>query len=87
MRRKHDWIERHDDGRKREMRVTRMGPVWRFQGKFADEEVWTYYDQPSMEDLLAFREILERKYRRNRASYDDVKIVERMIAEAKGRGE
>lgn len=85
MRRKHDWIERLEDGGKREMRVTRTGPVWRFQSKLREDEDWTYHDAPSIKDLETFREVLERKYRRNRASYDDVKIADRMISEAKGR--
>jgi len=84
MRRKHDWVEREEDGTKREVRVTRTGPVWKFQSKIKGEEDWTYYERPLRVDLETFRDILERKYRRKRASYDDVKILERMITEREG---
>ena len=63
---------RTDDGVKREVRVIKTGGSWRFQSKRADEERWTYYDEPLVADLEEFREILFRKYQRRRASYEDV---------------
>jgi len=42
---------------------------------------WTYYEHPLLDDLLALKEILERKYQRRRASNEDVASVEKLIAD------
>jgi hypothetical protein len=55
--------------------------MWRLQAKTADDLDWTYYERPLLEDLLALKEILARKYRRRRASSEDVTSVERLIAD------
>ena len=46
---------------KREIRVIKSDGSWRFQAKRADEGRWSYYDEPLLEDLEEFREILFRK--------------------------
>jgi hypothetical protein len=66
---------------KREVRATRFGRVWRLQAKTAGELGWTYYERPLLEDLLALKEILARKYQRRRASNEDVTSVEKLIAD------
>ncbi len=38
MRSQHIWTSRDEDGRKREVRVTKFGGNWKFQAKFHDEE-------------------------------------------------
>jgi hypothetical protein len=77
----HIWTEKDRDGRKREVRATKFGGVWRFQSKIAGEPVWTYYDVPLFEDLLILKQIVERKYRRRRASAEDVASVEKLVGE------
>ena len=57
MHNRHAWIIRTDEGLKREVRVIKTGGSWRFQSKRADEDRWTYYDEPLMADLEEFREI------------------------------
>jgi hypothetical protein len=81
MRSQHIWTEKDGDGRKREVRVTKFGGVWRFQAKHADEERWTYYDQPLAEDLRTLRDIIFRKYQRRRASAEDLASVEKLLGE------
>jgi hypothetical protein len=81
MRSQHIWTERDERGSKREVRATRFGGVWRLQAKTAGDLDWTYYERPLLEDLLALKEILERKYRRRRASREDVASVERLITD------
>ena len=76
----HVWIERSEDGGKREVRAKKFGGVWRLQAKTAGEFDWTYYDEPLLADLLSLKEILVRKYQRRRASADDVSSVARLIA-------
>jgi hypothetical protein len=61
------------------VRVTKFGGVWRFQAKHADEPTWTYYDRPLLEDLVALKDIVFRKYQRRRASAEDVASIEKLL--------
>jgi len=81
MRSQHIWTDRNQDGRKREVRATKFGGAWRLQAKIAGDLDWTYYDRPLPEDLLTLKEILERKYHRRRASFEDVASIEKLIQE------
>ena len=81
MRSQHIWTERDEHGSKREVRATRFGGRWRLQAKTAGEVDWTYYEHPLLDDLLALKEILVRKYQRRRASNEDVASVEKLIAD------
>jgi hypothetical protein len=77
----HIWTEKDRDGKKREVRATKFGGVWRLQAKIAGETEWTYYDPPPLQDLLSLKEIVARKYQRRRASFDDVVSVDKLIKE------
>ena len=79
MRSQHIWTEKDADGRKREVRVTKFGGVWRFQAKYADEPDWTYYERPLMDDLLVLKDVIFRKYQRRRASAEDLQSVEKLL--------
>ncbi len=79
MRSQHIWTEKDAEGRKREVRVTKFGGVWRFQAKGSDEADWTYYDQPLLEDLLKLKDVVFRKYQRRRASAEDVQSIEKLL--------
>ncbi len=81
MRSQHIWTEKTEDGRRREVRATKFGGVWRLQAKTAGELDWTYYERPLLEDLLSLKEVLARKYQRRRASAEDVASIERLIAD------
>ena len=83
MRSQHIWKEKDRDGARREVRVTKFGGVWKFQSKTSDEERWTYHDVPSMEDLLTLQDIIARKYRRRRASADDLASVDKLVRDRK----
>ena len=83
MRSQHIWIERDGQGTKREVRATRFGGMWRLQAKTMGDPDWTYYQRPPLEDLLALKDILVRKYQRRRASSEDIASVERLIADQK----
>src|SRR5213596_3885877 len=80
MRSQHIW-KRSERGSKREVRATKFGGVWRFQAKTAGDLEWIYYERPLLEDLLALKEILARKYQRRCASADDVASVEKLLAD------
>ena len=77
----HIWTEKDEEGRKREVRATKFGGKWRLQAKTVDDVEWTYYDRPSIEDLLKLKEIVGRKYQRRRASADDVAAVDKLISD------
>ena len=83
MRSQHIWTERDKQGSKREVRATKFGGIWRLQSKTLGDPDWTYYERPLLDDLLALKEILVRKYQRRRASSEDVASVEKLIAHQK----
>jgi hypothetical protein len=80
----HIWTDRNPDGKRREVRATKFGGAWRFQTKTAGDLEWTYYEPPLLEDLLALKEILTRKYQRRRASIEDVASIEKLIQRQRG---
>ena len=80
MRSQHIWTERDEQGSKREVRATKFGGIWRLQSKTSGDPHWTYYERPLLEDLLALKDILVRKYHRRRASSEDVASVKKLIA-------
>ena len=80
MRSQHIWTHRNQDATKREVRATKFGGAWRFQAKTAGDLEWTYYERPLLEDLLALKEILARKYQRRRASREDLESIDKLIA-------
>ena len=86
MRSQHIWTSRDEDGRKREVRVTKFGGNWKFQAKFHDEEKWNYYDVPPIDDLRELRDIIFRKYQRRRASAEDFAAVEKMLRDQTRNG-
>ena len=86
MRSQHIWTSRDEDGRKREVRVTKFGGAWRFQAKFRDEQDWSYYDAPPLDDLRELREIIFRKYQRRRASAEDLAAVEQLLRDQTRNG-
>jgi hypothetical protein len=77
----HIWTDRDEHGRKREVRATKFGGAWRFQAKTSGDLEWTYYEHPLLEDLLALKDIIARKYQRRRASSEDVSSVDKLIVE------
>jgi len=81
MRSQHIWTDRDEQGSKREVRATKFGGVWRLQSRTVGDSDWTYYERPLLEDLLALKEILARKYQRRRASSEDVASVEKLITD------
>ena len=86
MNNRHAWTERTAEGIKREIRVIRHGGEWRFQSKRGDQERWEYYEEPTMEDLQSFRQILFRKYQRRRAAFEDVQWADRELVRRRLEG-
>jgi len=80
MPRQHVWTVRAEDGEKREIRATRFGGIWRLQSKRHGDESWTYHDRPLLDDLRSLKALIERKYRRRRATEDDLASVDRLLS-------
>jgi len=80
----HIWTHRDEHGAKREVRATKFGGAWRLQAKIEGDLEWSYYKRPLLEDLLALKEILVRKYQRRRASAEDVASIQKLIQEQRG---
>jgi hypothetical protein len=85
MHNRHAWTNRTANGIKREIRVIKNQGAWRFQSKSGDQGGWEYSDEPTLEDLQSFREVLFRKYQRRRASFEDVQWADRELARRRGR--
>ena len=86
MRSQHIWTGKNQDGKRREVRATKFGGAWRFQAKTAGDLEWTYYERPLLEDVLALKEIITRKYQRRRASIEDVASIEKLIQRQEDNG-
>ena len=86
MHNQHIWKVTTDDGEKREVRAIKFGGAWSIQAKLRHEENWTYYKIPRIEDLKELHDVLFRKYQRRRAAYEDVVLIEKMIADREGEG-
>src|SRR6266436_1773611 len=67
---------RHQKSRSVAVPIEEWGPGW-----------LEYYDEPTLEDLQSFREVLFRKYQRRRASFEDVQWADRELARRRGREE
>jgi hypothetical protein len=50
------------------------------------QDRWEYFDEPVLEDLRSFREVLFRKYQRRRASFEDVEWADRELARRGEKG-
>lgn len=80
MHNEHGWKETDADGRKREVRAVKFGGIWKIQSKLRGEDRWTYHEPALLPDLVELRDVLFRKYQRRRAAYEDVVLIESMIA-------
>jgi len=87
MRNLHVWKSRTGEGVKREVRAEKFGKKWKVQAKLASEAAWTYYDPPPLEDLVALRDVLWRKYQRKHLAWEDVAAVEKLILDRGGTWE
>lgn len=81
MRNIHVWKTRTAEGGRREVRAEKFGKRWRLQAKLKDDQGWTYYEAPLLEDLLALRDVLWRKYQRKHLSWEDIVAIDALIEE------
>ena len=78
------WIERGDDGVRRELRVTVHRGQVKWQFKAETDERWDYTTPQTPADWDNLLERVENRYQRRNISYDDCQLVRRHHAEAVG---
>jgi len=78
-----EWVEKLDDGIKRTVRVKFPGHgkiKWQF--KRSDEELWDYDTPPSEADWATLEEKIDALYKRRRAAYRDLLLVQQFRKKA-----
>lgn len=80
------WIEKLEDGIKRDVRWTVGRGQVKWQTKRSDQERFDYDTPPTREDWDNFMERMENRYQRRNASFDDLQLVRKERAKALGEG-
>lgn len=81
MRRPVCWVEKLDDGVKREVRVMfEGGGRIRWQAKRSDQEHWIYDVVATDEEWAELESNMERRYRRRNVPLKDVELVKKLRA-------
>ena len=78
---RHEWRERQETGEVKIFRATRHGGNWTLSTRLKTESEWTRHDPLRREDVVAIKEMLERKYQRNRVPYEDIARLEKLLKE------
>jgi hypothetical protein len=79
------WVEKNEDGVKREIRVNVSRGAVKWQFKAETDERWDYTTPPTTDDWNNLMERLENRYHRRNVSYDDYQLVKRCHAAATGQ--
>ncbi len=77
---KHEWKETTEEG-VRIYSATVHGGRWKLRSRLKTEEDWTYHDPPGLVELRLLREVLWRKYQRQRIPHKQVEQIDGMIAD------
>jgi hypothetical protein len=83
---KHEWRENTDEGVIRLVRFTHHARKWQLQSRLKSDAEWTKFPVIPLDDLETLREILWKKYQRNRVPHEHVLEVDALIEAAKRRG-
>jgi len=86
MRRPICWVDKLEDGIKREVRVTLHGVnkiKWQF--KRSDEPTWDYDSPPTQEDLQNLLERAEGRYHRRAMPFEALELIKKACEENKNK--
>ena len=75
------WKEKHEAHGKTEVRVDFFAGEIKWQFKFPDSDRWNYEHTPSRDQWATLLDEVTRRYQRGRARIEDIRRVERKIAE------
>jgi len=76
------WVERLEEGVKREIRVTVLNKEIKWQFKRSDEERWNYDGPPTQGDWDLLLEKVHNRYHRRTASHANLELTRRCHAAA-----
>jgi hypothetical protein len=79
------WVDRLEDGIKREVRVTVLRGEVKWQFKLATEERWDYKSPASRDDWDSLLQRVENRHQRRNATLADLELVRRLHREALAR--
>lgn len=77
---KHEWKETTEDG-VRIYCATFHGGRWAMRSRLKKEEEWTYHNPMELPELRLLREVLFRKYQRQRIPFKQLEQIDGMIEE------
>lgn len=75
------WIDRLEDGTRREIRVTIMRDKVKWQFKLENAERWDYSSSPTSLDWDELRTKVENRYHRRTATHADLLLIRRLHQE------
>ena len=73
------WRDVNEDGDKIEVMAVRDGHGYHFRYMLIKDEEWVDIPKPTLELLEKLHEIMDLRYRRRRASFKEIQIIEKMI--------
>ena len=76
------WVEKLDEGVKREVRVSFHGGRIAWQFKLSTIETWDYTSPPTLADWDALLEKVEKRYQRRNVAFKTVELTRRCREEA-----
>ena len=79
MRRDINWRMRGQDAVPYDVRVTWSQGLLKFQFKDKGAEDWDYDRKPTLEDMEALLDGIERRYQRRRATFDILTVARKMM--------
>ena len=83
---KHEWRQNTEEGVTRLACVSRHAGKWRLRFRLKSDAEWTRVPDIPLDDLEILREILLKKYQRNRVPHEHILEVDALIEAAKLRG-
>ena len=83
----HEWRSRDADGVVHIIRAEWDSREWHFQVTTKKDPEWHDVPQPTLEQFEELHDVLQRKYQRNRNSWDHVEHVEKILAKMRADGE
>ena len=73
------WRDVNEEGDKIESMAVRDGRGYYFKHRLVGDEEWTRIAKTTIELLEKLHEIMDLRYRRRRASYKEIQVIEKMI--------
>ena len=83
---KHEWRQNTDEGVTRLVSVSRHAGKWQLRSRLKSDAEWTKVSDIPIDDLETLREVLLKKYQRNRVPHEHILEVDALIEAAKLRG-